>query len=202
MRACAGCPAPGPAPRSSPSCRKRSRTNFSARAISAELGVGAAARATEVDSAIRALDFETSRRGQWYRGTQNCRRLAGDVAGCSQRTGLTYVQLIARRGANCRGSCLPSATISRDDRDRPRPPARDTCHPRPRCPADRRADPARILLVLGLLGRPVDARAGAHATGGLARAAGRAACPGRPDPARRRLPRWEPASPRCTDIHW
>ena len=37
---------------SSPSCRNRSRTSFSAREISAELGMGAAARATEVDSAM------------------------------------------------------------------------------------------------------------------------------------------------------
>ena len=44
---------------SSPSCRKRSRTSFSAREMSAELGMGAAARATEVDSAMEALDFET-----------------------------------------------------------------------------------------------------------------------------------------------
>ena len=44
---------------SSPSCRKRSRTSFSAREISAELGMVAAARATEVDSAMEALDFET-----------------------------------------------------------------------------------------------------------------------------------------------
>ena len=39
---------------SSPSCRKRSRTSFSAREISAEVGMVAAARATEVDSAMQA----------------------------------------------------------------------------------------------------------------------------------------------------
>ena len=43
---------------SSPSCRKRSRTSFSARLISAELGMDAAAGATAGDSAMEALGFE------------------------------------------------------------------------------------------------------------------------------------------------
>ena len=60
---------------SSPSCKKRSRTSFSAREISAELGMVAASRAAEVDSAIQALDFETraaaeklssARLGRWH----------------------------------------------------------------------------------------------------------------------------------------
>ncbi len=63
---------------SSPSCRKRSRTNFSARAISAELGMVVAARATEVDSAIEGSGLRDRAAGKVTstRLEGNCARVA------------------------------------------------------------------------------------------------------------------------------
>src|SRR6185437_13446728 len=48
----------------------RSRTSFSAREISAELGMDAAARATSVDSAIRGWGFEMEPPRKGLRGTR------------------------------------------------------------------------------------------------------------------------------------
>src|SRR5262249_46452568 len=59
---------------SSPSRRNRSRTNFSARWMSAEVGMVAAARATEVDSAI--YGFSTREQSRRVCGVQAARRSA------------------------------------------------------------------------------------------------------------------------------
>ena len=72
---------------SSPSCRNRSRTSFSAREISAELGMDAAASAAEVDSAIEALDFETEPPQDGFRLCSERRRSAAPAPAPPVRTG-------------------------------------------------------------------------------------------------------------------
>ena len=80
---------------SSPSCTKRSRTNFSARVISAELGTGAATGAADMDSAIEALDFETEPAQKLYRrGSEDWRVTRAVSPAAPRQTGSDVISRI------------------------------------------------------------------------------------------------------------
>ena len=110
---------------SSPSWTKRSRTSFSARAISAELGMVVAARATEVGSAIEGSGLrdraaDESGFGAARKGLALC---STPFAGGSGRPGCTWPQDIARRGPIEVGGCIchpyrrdPQAPLDRGGR--------------------------------------------------------------------------------------
>ena len=148
--------------------------------------MGAAARATEVDSAMEALDFETEPPHAVVSARLRLPARPGDVAGCSQRTGLTCLQHIARGGGFEGGPERTGVCHHQpDDRDRPRPPARHSRDRRRHRAARRRSHPAHgLLLAVERIGHTVDARPGASASEGLAGAPGRTARSGQPDPLR------------------